>query len=73
MDNSGTHLITIIPGHVLTGTNPATDRPKRATGTGTVVRTETGGFHGITTVVRWTNGVETYHCAALETGSVCGL
>lgn len=66
-------IITITPGHQVNGTNPVTGRGKRAHGTGRVVRTETGGFHGLTTVVLWTNGVESYHSANLDNSCVQGL
>jgi hypothetical protein len=61
MTNTAT-LYLVQPGHDVQGTNPATGRAKKARGTGSVVRTEERGFHGTVTVVRWSNGVETYHC-----------
>lgn len=65
--------VTIAKGHKVIGTNPATGRTKLAKGTGRAVRTENKGFHGLVTVVRWTNGVESYHCANLDNSNVQGL
>lgn len=71
-------MITITKGRKVQGTNPTTGRPKSAKGTGTVVRVIDGnspeaGFHGTVTVIRWTNGVESYHSADLDSSNIQGL
>ena len=66
-------MFSIAKGQEVIGTNPATGRPKKAKGQGTFVRVQTGGYHGATTVIRWDNGVESYHPANLDNSMVVGL
>jgi len=67
-------MVKIAKGRQVQGTNPATGRPKMARGTGHVVqRFENRGFYGPTLVVRWTNGVESYHSRDLDNSCVVNL
>ena len=55
------------------GTDPTTGRQKLAKGTGQVVGVRDIGHHGPVTVVKWENGVRSYHPRNLDNSNVQGL